>query len=140
MPATIHRALERRPAFQLHVVNKDRQQIPMDKILLSSPSLRSLDYTVYMRTSSQHTESELHALSAACSYVFFLHLSHTTMMKQCGVCSEQFASKTALAKHTGKNKPSCKCPKCNMPFCSNDSTERHRVRASFQKSRRHVTG
>ncbi|KAH7084185.1 hypothetical protein FB567DRAFT_528538 [Paraphoma chrysanthemicola] len=52
------------------------------------------------------------------------------MPNPCPICAEPFRSKSALAQHTGTNKPSTAtphaCPKCAQKFCSVKAMQSHR--------------
>lgn len=49
MSPKILEALHSRPIVQLHVINTERHNTPMDKALLTSPQLHTLDFAVYIR-------------------------------------------------------------------------------------------
>ena len=62
MPAPLLSALL---PVQLHVINPSREIMPMQKELLSSPHLHTLDFTVYGDFFERTTRSEFRALKTA---------------------------------------------------------------------------
>jgi hypothetical protein len=60
MPVSLLSALHARPEVQLHVINTARQDRPMQRALLSSPSLRGLDFTIYGELFAEAQPSEFY--------------------------------------------------------------------------------
>jgi hypothetical protein len=56
------------------------------------------------------------------------------MVKQCTICSKQFASKNTLKQHTGAKTAATReqysCRKCDQSFCSQRAMEQHRDSAT----------